>query len=122
MRFHSMIILLPLFLALLLSGCVSATDCGARYPHGRDDQIQGEIIIGFTPEATAEQIDAVMEGIGGRIVDEINLPNRKIRKVRLYSSRPEAVDEALERLRSDPDLLKLGVIDYAESETVRRAF
>jgi thermitase len=78
----------------------------------------GEIIIGFKPDLTEDQINAVVFSIGGEIVGEINLPQSKIRRVRISSTVRSIRDETIRNLRSDPVISDM--IKYAEPNVTRK--
>lgn len=84
------------------------------------EQVPGEVIIGFAPNLTDSEINALVAQLGGQVTGKLDLPNVKARKVRLGSATVEATSEAIERLKKEPAFK--GTVRYAEPNIIHRAF
>jgi hypothetical protein len=80
------------------------------------DSAPDEIIIGFKHDLTEDQIKAVVFSIGGEIIGKINLPQTKIRRVRISSTTRSSRDETITNLRSDPVISDM--IKYVEPNVI----
>lgn len=95
---------------------------GTVYGQTRDvpDQVPGEVIIGFAPELTEAEINALVAQMGGQVIGKLDLPKVKARRVRLSSATSEATSQAIERLRTEPAFK--GTVKFAEPNIIKRAF
>ncbi|MCX7793361.1 MAG: S8 family serine peptidase, partial [Thermodesulfovibrionales bacterium] len=109
-----------LFLFLLML-CLLLTS-GAVYGQIREEpeQAPGEIIIGFKPELTDAEINALVTQLGGQIIGKLNLPKAKVRKVKLGAATKEATAQAIERVRTEPAFRN--AVKYAEPNIIKKAF
>jgi thermitase len=89
-------------------------------PHGLGDRVPGEILIGFEPNVTSCQIKAVVSSIGGQVIDEVNLPDVKIRRVKLSSTAPSAIDAAINSVKTNKTLQDK--IKYVEPNIIQKIF
>ena len=75
--------------------------------------VPGEVVVGFRPDATEEQIKAIVSSMGGEVTGKSNLPRTKIRKVRLPSATQSILDEAINILKTNP------AVRYAEPNRIK---
>jgi thermitase len=106
-----------LFLMLVCTSMVFAAEDISR--ENPEDYVPGEILIGFKPEATADQIDAAVASIGGEVIGTCDLPTLKIRKVRLFLSSQSAMEAAINDLRTAPFASE--IIKTIEPNLIRQA-
>src|SRR3990172_3085183 len=59
------------------------------------NHVPGEILIGFNVNATADQMDAAVKGVGGSVLGKTSFPQTKVRRVKLASTDQEAMDQAI---------------------------
>jgi len=97
---------------LLTSSWVFAVPAFTPGPDARD-RMPGEIVIGFNPQATPEQIEAIVSSIGGRIMGKNNLPMTKIRRIKIASTDPSVMDEVMNSLKTNP------AVKYAEPNKIK---
>jgi thermitase len=62
--------------------------------------VPGEVVVGFRPDATEDQIEAIVSSMGGQVTGKNNLPRTKTRKVRLSSTAQSVLDEAIDTLKA----------------------
>ena len=79
------------------------------------DRVPGEIIVGFRPDATSAQIQEALASIGAQVTGQNNLPQTKIRRVKISSTSPEDLDGAISRLKAHP------AVKYAEPNRIKWA-
>jgi len=89
-------------------------------PRGLGDRVPGEILIGFEPSVTSCQIQAVVSSIGGQVIDEVNLPDVKIRRVKLSSTAPSAIDSAINSIKTNRTFQDK--IKYVEPNIIQKIF
>lgn len=89
-------------------------------PTGLKDRISGEILIGFGPDVTSCQIQAVVTSIGGQVIGEVNLPDVKIRRVKLSSTASSAIDSAINSIKTDKTFQDK--IRYVEPNIIKKIF
>jgi thermitase len=89
-------------------------------PRRLGDRVPGEILIGFEPNVTSCQIQAVVSSIGGQVIDEVNLPDVKIRRVKLSSTAPSAIDAAINSVKTNKTLQDK--IKYVEPNIIQKIF
>jgi thermitase len=106
-----------LFLILICASMVFAVENISR--ENPEPYVPGEILVGFKPEATSDQIDAAVASIGGEVVGTCNLPTMKIKKVRISSMTSSAMDAAINDLRTAP--FSSEVIKVVEPNVIRQA-
>ena len=106
-----------LFLMLVCTSMVFAAEDISR--ENPEDYVPGEILIGFKPEATADQIDAAVASIGGEVIGTCDLPTLKIRKVRIFSETQSAMEAAVNDLRTTP--FSSDIIKFVEPNLIRQA-
>ncbi len=79
----------------------------------------GEVIVGFYPQATSDQIDFVVSNTGGKIISRFNTPNAIIARIKLPVGGP-SVEEVMDNLKSNHAFA--GIIKYVEPNVTRKAF
>ncbi len=84
------------------------------------EQVPGEVIIGFAPDLTEQEINSIVAQLGGQVTGKLDLPKVKARRVRLGSATIQATNEVIERIRTEPAFQK--AIRYAEPNIIKRAF
>ena len=84
------------------------------------EQVPGEVIIGFAPDLTEEEINSIVSQLGGQVIGKLDFPKVKARRVRLGSATIQATNEVIDRIRTKPAFQK--VIRYAEPNIIKRAF
>jgi thermitase len=89
-------------------------------PRGLGDRVPGEILIGFEPNITSCQIQAVVSSIGGQVIDEVNLPNVKIRRVKLSSPTQSVIDAAISSIKTNKTFQDK--IKYVEPNIIQKIF
>jgi len=62
--------------------------------------VPGEVVVGFRPDATEDQIKTIVSSMGGEVTGKNNLPRTKIRKIRLPSTTQSVLDEAINTLKT----------------------
>jgi len=116
---YKRLLLLSIFLILLLPfSSVLAADNTPR--RGVDDHVPGEILIGFKPDVSPCQIQAIVTSIGGQVIGEVNLPDVKIRRVKLLSTAQSVMDAAINTLKTSQTYQVK--IKYVETNIIQRAF
>jgi thermitase len=85
-----------------------------------DGYVPGEILIGFQPDVSLCQIQAIVTNIGGQIIGEIDLPDVKIRRVKLSSTTQSAMDATVNSLKTNQTYQDK--IKYVEPNIIQRAF
>ncbi len=103
---------------LVFTSFALARDAWVPDPPNRN--VPGELIVGFKPGATLTQINSAISSIGGSIKAKFSASRGRIVRVKLPSTDPTALEEAMERLRKDP--LFKDVIRYVEPNVIRKAF
>ncbi len=94
------LLLITLLIAIPLAFSIAR---GERMVSPRADvgsHVPGEVVVGFRPDATDDQIEAIVSSMGGKVTGKNNLPRTKIRKVRLSSSAQSVLDEAIDTLKA----------------------
>ncbi len=81
--------------------------------------VPGEVIVGFYPQATSDQIDFVVSNTGGKIISRFNTPNAIIARIKLPVGGP-SVEEVMDNLKSNHAFA--GIIKYVEPNVTRKAF
>ncbi len=61
--------------------------------------VPGEVVVGFQPDVTEDQINTIVSSMGGEVTGKNNLPRTKIRKIRLPSTTQSVLDEAINTLK-----------------------
>ena len=89
-------------------------------PRGVGDHVPGEILIGFEPNVTSCQIQAIVSSIGGQVIGEIDLPDVKVRRVKLSSTTQSAMDAAVNSIKTNKTYQDK--IRYVEPNIIQRAF
>jgi thermitase len=107
---------LSLFLMLICVSMVLAEENISR--ENPENYVPGEILVGFKPEATPDQIDAAVARIGGEVIGTCNLPTMKVKKVRISSMTSSAMDAAINDLQADP--FSSEVIRVVEPNVIRQ--
>ena len=79
------------------------------------NHVPGEILIGFNANATVDQMDAAVKGVGGSVLGKTSFPQTKVRRVKLVSISQEAMDQAISGLKANP------LVKYAEPNIIRWA-
>jgi thermitase len=74
--------------------------------------VPGEVVVGFQPDATEDQIEVIVSSMGGEITGKSNLPRTRIRKVRLPSTAQSILDETINGLKTNP------AVRYAEPNRI----
>jgi len=112
------VLLIGIFLLVTVSSLVFAGD---RFLPKRDigTHVPGEILIGFKPDVTSDQIEAVVSSIGGEIIAKINLPNTKVLRVKIPTTAETAMDGAIHSLKTNPSFAH--VIKYVEPNLIQWA-
>jgi thermitase len=87
---------------------------------GEPEQVPGEVIIGFAPDLTEQEINSIVAQLGGQVTGKLDLPKVKARRVRLGSATIQATNEAIELIRREPAFQK--AVRYAEPNIIKRAF
>ena len=103
-----------LMLLLFSVSFVFATD--AWVPDNTVRDKPGEIIIGFSPNATLTQRNDAIAGIGGKILGQFSAPKGRTVRIKLPFPDQAAADAAINALKTNP------AIRYAEHNVIRRAF
>jgi len=88
---------------------------GERMVSPRSDvgtHVPGEVLVGFRPDASEDQIKAIVSGMGCEITGNSNLPRTRIRKIRLSSTTQSGLDEAINTLKANP------AVKYAEPNRI----
>jgi thermitase len=80
--------------------------------------VAGEVIVGFHPSANFFQINAAISSIRGNVIGKHDASTAKVRRVKLPSTDPSAMDEAIQSLKSNPAFA--GKIKYVEPNLVRK--
>jgi thermitase len=88
-------------------------DRGAR-------NVPGEIIVGFAPTVTLSEVNSIASSVGGKVIANFTTGKVRPTRIKLTSSDPAAVDDAMNRLKNDAALK--GKIQYVEPNRLRRAF
>jgi len=105
-----------LFITLLIGTPLAfSTAWAERMVSRRADvgsHVPGEVVVGFRPDATEDQIKAVVSNMGGEVTGKNNLPRTKIRKIRLPSTTQSILDEAVNTLKANP------AVRYAEPNRI----
>jgi subtilisin family serine protease len=76
--------------------------------------------VGFYSNATLDQINAVVLNIGGKIIAKHNAPKARVVRIKLPSTDPSAVGEAMNSLKSNTAFAN--VIRYVEPNISRKAY
>jgi thermitase len=74
--------------------------------------VLGEVVVGFQPDVTEDQIKTIVSSMGGEITGKSNLPRTRIRKVRLPSTAQSVLDETINGLKKNPS------VKYAEPNRI----
>jgi len=74
--------------------------------------VPGEVVVGFRPDATEDQIEAIVSSMDGEITGKNNLPRTKTRKVRLSSTAQSVLEEAIDTLKAKT------TVKYAEPNRI----
>ena len=106
-----------LFLMLVFVSTALAVENISR--ENPEDYVPGEILVGFKPEATPDQIDAAVASIGGEVIGTCDLPTLRIRKVRVSSPTQSAMEAAMNDLRTA--FFTSEVIRVVEPNFIRQA-
>lgn len=95
---------------------------GVSYGQARQEpeQVPGEVIIGFSPELSETEINALVAQLGGQVLESLDIPGVKARRVRLSSPTREATSQAIGRLRTEP--VFKGPVRFAEPNIIKRAY
>ena len=115
MRFKSFLFV-GVLLGLLFSFSVAFAMVGL--PERPDRHVPGEIIIGFHPTANYLQMEYAVSSIGGKVIGKHNASQLRARRVKLPSTDPSAIDEAIQNLKSNSAFA--GKIKYVEPNMVRK--
>jgi thermitase len=82
----------------------------------RMEYVPGEIIIGFNPGSTEAQISAAVGSLGGVVIGSIDLPQAKIRKIRISATGRPDMDAVITEIRNSPLILE--TIKYVEPNLI----
>src|SRR4030067_1284106 len=115
MRFKSFLFV-GVLLGLLFSFSMAFAVVGL--PEKPERHVPGEIIIGFHPNANFFQINAAISSIRGNVLGKHNTTRTRARRVKLPSTDPSTVDEAIQSLKSNPAFADK--IKYVERNMVRK--
>ena len=74
--------------------------------------VPGEVVVGFRPNATEDEIKGIVSNMGGEVIGRSNLPRTRIRKVRLASATESILNEAINTLKTNP------AVRYAEPNRI----
>lgn len=99
------------------AGSVLADNAWTPEPAARN--VPGEIIIGFAPNVTTTEINAIASSIGGKAIANYTTGKVRPTRIKLATTDPAAVEEAMSRLQNDPALQ--GKIQYVEPNVIMRA-
>jgi thermitase len=80
--------------------------------------VAGEVIVGFHPGANFFQINAAISSIRGNVIGKHDASTARVRRVKLPSTDPSAIDEAIQSLKSNPAFA--GKIKFVEPNMVRK--
>jgi thermitase len=117
MKKRSLMVVGILVVLLFSASFALAKEAWAPDPPNR--YVPGEVIVGFSPNATLAQINAAVSSIGGTIKAKFNVPKGRIVRVKLPSIDPSAVGDAMNSLKSNPAFAN--VISYVEPNIIRKA-
>ena len=117
MKNKSLMVVGILVVLLFSASLALAKDAWAPDPPNRN--VPGELIVGFYPNATLAQINAAVSSIGGTIKAKFNGQKARIVRIKLPSTEPSALDEAMDNLKSNPAFAN--VIRYVEPNVIRKA-
>jgi len=103
-------------LGLLFS--FSAAFAVVGLPENPERHVAGEVIVGFHPGANFFQINAAISSISGNVIGRHNASTARVRRVKLPSTDPSAIDEAIQSLKSNPAFADK--IKFVEPNMVRK--
>ena len=106
---------LLLITLLIVITLASSLAWGERMVSPRADvgsHVPGEVVVGFQPDATEDQIEAIVSSMGGEITGKSNLPRTRIRKIRLPSTAQSILDETINGLKTNT------AVRYAEPNRI----
>ena len=106
-----------LLAVLVCAGPAMAVD--AWVPDRGDQDMPGEVVIGFAPGVTLSQINSIVSSAGGKVIANFTTPEGRPTRIKLANTGPVAVEEAINRLKNDPALK--GKIIYVEPNVILRA-
>jgi thermitase len=83
-----------------------------------EKHVAGEIIIGFHPTANYFEMAKAVSSVGGKVIGKHDSSQLRARRLRLGSTDPSAIDEAIQSLKSNPAFA--GKIKFVEPNMVRK--
>lgn len=80
-------------LALILEGLAGSTWAGSTHPIGGGQEAVDELLVGFRPEVSSAQAEAIYRSLGAEKLEE--LPRLNVHRIRAVTASPESVERAL---------------------------
>jgi thermitase len=117
MKNKSLLVVSALIVLLFSTSLALAKDAWAPDPSNRN--VPGELIVGFYPNATLDQINMAVSNIGGKIIAKHNAPKTRVVRIKLPFTESSTLDEAMDKLNSNPAFTN--VIRYVEPNVIKKA-
>ncbi len=113
---------LPLagLLTIILFSASLSYATNAWVPNRARRNVPGEVIVGFSSQATLTQINSAVSSVGGKILAQRTTSKGRTTKIRVPSTDPAVVEGSMTQLRSN--LAFKTLIRYVEPNAIRKVF